>query len=222
MPATLHSVEQRFIERKTAHAMRQGRKVQLDHQVEEARLKRTAVVSRIELYNKTQELLLKASETARQGAQAKIEGMVTNALDAITGDPYQFKMELNKNAGAWSLSFRVINPAGTSLDPIDGCGGGIADICSMALRIAILEMYEPRVDGPIMLDENFKYLSREHRRTAIEWIRLISEKTGRQILLVTHVPELAAGADRCFEVTPHGETSVIEDVTQVQEHDPLP
>ena len=211
--ATLHSVEQRFIEARTSHTMRVGQKQMLDTQVAQARDLKKVALERQALYTKTAELLLKASEAARQLAQDKVEKMVTNALCAITGDPYQFKMELVKHAGNWNIDFRVINPNGTSVDPIDGCGGGIADICSMALRIAILEMYEPRVDGPFMGDENFKYLSREYRRGAIEWLHLITDKTGRQFIIVTHVPELAAGADRVFEVQPTGDTSKIIDIT---------
>jgi DNA repair exonuclease SbcCD ATPase subunit len=213
MPATLHSIEQRFLARQTEHAMRQGQKLQLDRQIEKVRMERKQEQVRLELYQHAQELLLKASSTARALAQAKIEDLVTLALSGITGDPYRFKMDLVQSAGSWQVRFWVVAPSGAELDPIDQCGGGIADICSMALRVAILEMYEPRIDGPILLDENMKYLSRDHDRAAVEFFRMLSEKTGRQIILVTHVPELARGAERCFEVVPEGETSRVEDIT---------
>jgi DNA repair exonuclease SbcCD ATPase subunit len=205
---SLHSLEQRFLYAQTAYTLKRGQQAQLEKQNQEAQVGQVQATTLITRYQQAQELLLAASATARSVAQAKIEELVTLALCAITGDPYQFKLELVQSAGQWTVRFLVVNPAGVELDP-GSCGGGIIDICSMALRIAILEMYEPRIEGPILLDENFKFLSREHIRTAIDLMKTLCEKTGRQIILVTHVPELAAGADRTLEVQPAGETSLI-------------
>jgi DNA repair exonuclease SbcCD ATPase subunit len=123
-------------------------------------------------------------------------------------------MDMVQSAGQWNVQFVVINPAGVELDPLDGCGGGIADIVSMTLRIAILQMYEPLIEGPALFDENGKFISRDHIRGFVEFLHTIQEKTNRQIIFVTHTPELASGADRVFEVTMEGETSNILDVTQ--------
>ena len=208
--ATLSSLEQKFLARQTNYTLQLGQKIQLDRQIQEARVHKERQEKASELYSQTQALLLHVSSTARVLAQSKIEELVSLALVAITGEPYAFKMDLHQAAGAWTVSFSVISPSGVTADPLDGCGGGIADICSMALRIAILEMYEPRIEGPILLDENFKFLSRDHIRAAAEFLESLSERTGRQILLITHVPELAEAAATTIEVRPQGSTSVIE------------
>ena len=213
MPATLRSIEGRYLERRTAVAMRQGQKAQLDKQIATARAQKAQLEVQQELFSKTAILLLKVSGNARSLAQAKIERLVTLALSAITGEAYSFKMDLVQHSGNWAVQFSVINPNGLELDPMTGCGGGIVDICSMALRIAILEMYEPRIDGPILLDEDFKFLSKDYMRAAVEFLRTLVTQTGRQILLVTHDPELAAGADRVYEVQPQGTSSTIVDRT---------
>jgi DNA repair exonuclease SbcCD ATPase subunit len=213
MASTLKSIEQRFLQRQTEHAMRAGQKAQLDLQIVQVRSEKAQALARQKLYSQVQALLLAASAAAREAVRSRITDLVTLALTAITGDPYRFKMDIVQHAGIWSVTFKVVNPAGVELDPLESCGGGIADICSMALRIAILEMYEPRVEGPILLDENMKFLSRDHIRTAGEFFHMICQKTKRQVLLVTHVPELAAAAERCFEIQPSGSTSTITDVT---------
>jgi DNA repair exonuclease SbcCD ATPase subunit len=197
--------------------MRSGQKMQLDKQIEAARAEQEDLLKRQVLYMKVQELLLKASETARSLVKEKIEHLVTLALGAITGEPYAFGMDLVQHSGNWSVEFTVTNPSGVTVDPINGAGGGIVDICSMALRIAILEMYEPRVQGPILLDEDFKFLSKDYVRPALEWIHMLIEKTDRQIILVTHEPAFAAGADRVFEVVPKGDTSLILDITRKED-----
>lgn len=216
MAATVHSIEQAYLDVKTAHSMRLGRKHQLDLEITKLREERVGLVARQELYGKTQLLLLKASETARTIAQAKIEQLVTMALIGITGNPYQFKMALVQHAGQWSCQYTVVTPQGLELDPITSVGGGIADICSMALRIAILEMYQPRIDGPILLDESMKFLSRDHQGRTVEFFQMIAKRTGRQIILVTHVPELAAGADTTIDVQPQGDTSTVSVTSSIE------
>ena len=206
---TLASLERAYLQAQTDHAMRLGAKHQLDRQIEEAKREQVDLLKRQELYSKVQELLLRASETARGLVTEKIEHLVTLALGAITGEPYHFGMSLVQHAGNWSVEFTVTNPSGVVVDPMSGAGGGIIDICSMALRIAILEMYEPRVQGPILLDEDFKFLSKDYVRPALEWIQMLIEKTGRQIILVTHEPAFAAGANKIFEVIPKGDTSIV-------------
>jgi DNA repair exonuclease SbcCD ATPase subunit len=85
-------------------------------------------------------------------------------------------------------------------DPLGSRGGGVVDIVSLALRIVILELYTPRIDGPLMLDEPTKQLSKEFSDRAAELLRAISERTGRQIILVTHDPVLAKEAEMRFQL----------------------
>jgi hypothetical protein len=219
MTSTLKSIEERYLERRTAHAMRAGQKAQLDAQYMAALKEKAELERRQDLYLRTQALLVKASGAARALAQEKIEHLVTMALGAITGSPYRFAMEVVTHGGNPTVRFTVINPAGVELDPLDSCGGGIVDICSMALRIAILEMYEPKIEGPILLDEDFKFLSKDHIRATVEFLHTLVEKTGRQLILVTHDQELAAGADATFEVIPAGESSQILTGSSVEEAD---
>jgi DNA repair exonuclease SbcCD ATPase subunit len=212
----LANLERQYLKLRTEYAMRSGQKLQLDRQVEEARKEAVELIKRQELYTKVQELLLKASETARGLVKEKVENLVTLALSAITGESYKFGMSLIQHAGNWSVEFSVTNPSGVTVDPLHSAGGGIVDICSMALRIAILEMYEPRIEGPILLDEDFKFLSKDYVRPALDWIKMLIEKTGRQIILVTHEPLLAAGANKVFEVIPQGNISIVKDITNIE------
>jgi DNA repair exonuclease SbcCD ATPase subunit len=61
----------------------------------------------------------------------------------------------------------------------------------------------------IILDEPFKQISEEYRDRAIEFVKKVSEQTGIQIILVTHIAELARNADKVFKVSNESGNSIV-------------
>jgi DNA repair exonuclease SbcCD ATPase subunit len=78
------------------------------------------------------------------------------------------------------------------------------DIISLALRVAMLESVYPPIDGPLMLDEPAKHVSEEYTQGVGEFIEKIEEAFGRQIILITHNQDLAAGGTRSYQFSIHG------------------
>ena len=70
---------------------------------------------------------------------------------------------------------------------------------SFALRIASYAL-EQGNDNVIILDEPFRFVSRDLVSRAGEILKVLSEKLNLQIILVTHIPELIDVADKVFEV----------------------
>lgn len=145
-------------------------------------------------------LLEHAGRGGRELITKKFNDIVTFALQSVFGEDYRFETshEVKRNA-VW-LDFRVVSsdydePA----DPIYSRGGGVTDIISLALRVILFELYTPRIDGPLILDEPTKQLSKQFSSRAAEFLSAISERTGRQIILVTHDPILAS-AGKTFEL----------------------
>lgn len=82
-------------------------------------------------------------------------------------------------------------------------GGGLRDVASFALRMAMLELQAGAgMDGPVFLDEIFNCISVHNIHAAGEFLKELAKRTDRQMILVTHQPVLLGYADRIFMATP--------------------
>jgi DNA repair exonuclease SbcCD ATPase subunit len=154
-----------------------------------------------ELFRKAIELVGMAGTTARESLKIGFEGIVTHALRSIVGEDYRFEIGLSKRGNLQEADFNVKSGELTlAFDPMDSRGGGIVDIISIALRVSLLELFYPRIQGPLILDEPFKHLSSIYINGAGEFLNGIAEKMGRQIIVVTHIHGLTYEADNIVEV----------------------
>jgi DNA repair exonuclease SbcCD ATPase subunit len=165
----------------------------------------------IALYQQVQALFAKASEFARQQLKLRIEETVTAALQAILAtDSIEFQIDMRTLSGNPAADWAVVSRYGDlaagnqvtiSANPEDGRGGGVADIVSLALRLALLELARPKPEGPVLLDEPGKHVSREYLPNMAEFLKQYARKTGRQIIMITHAEPLADVADVSYRVS---------------------
>jgi DNA repair ATPase RecN len=143
-----------------------------------------------------------AGETAREQAKQSVERVVTWALQAVFGPEISFVVSLEERRDQPEADFAVVSTYGGTTpvrtEPMEARGGGIVDVISLALRSVLLE--RTRMGGPLVLDEPGKHVSEEYSRALGEFIRAISEDTGRQVILVTHNSELAETAEVAYRV----------------------
>ncbi|OUN01364.1 MAG: hypothetical protein BAA04_07035 [Firmicutes bacterium ZCTH02-B6] len=177
---------------------------QLQRSLRQAESQLEALRERLQVLEAVQLLFAKTSELARARVKVHVEQVVTAALQAVFGRDMRFEIVLNDQAGQTAASWRVVDTMEggetVSGDPEDARGGGISDVVSLALRLALLELVRPRLGGPILLDEPGKHVSAEHRQALGEFLRAYAQRTGRQIIMVTHHEELAAVADVAYRV----------------------
>mgnify|MGYP001010784835 CR=1 FL=1 len=170
----------------------------------------------IETWRKVQVLLTKVSDYARRQLIQRIEETVTAALQTVLADDsLRFEVEIREVGGKPSAEWRVVSryaETEVSNNPEDARGGGIVDIVSLALRLALLERSRPRPEGPVILDEVGKHVSACYRENLAFFLKTYAERTKRQIILVTHAEELAACGDVTYRVT---QTDGISEVTPV-------
>ena len=146
-------------------------------------------------------LLEHAGQGAREFITKRFNDIVTFALQSVFGDDYRFETTLDIKRNAVWADFRVVSSGySEAADPLMSRGGGVVDIVSLALRIVLLELYTPRISGPLLLDEPTKQLSKEFSGRAAELLTAISERTGRQIILVTHDQVLAKESETRHEL----------------------
>ncbi|MCG0276063.1 MAG: ATPase [Thermosediminibacteraceae bacterium] len=157
----------------------------------------------VELLEKVRILLQKTSEYAREQAKQQIEMLVTRCLQFIFGENIEFKIELSEVRGRPEAEFYVVSSYGdTSIitKPQDARGGGIVDVISLALRIAVIQCSNTYVNGPIILDEPAKHVSNEYISNVAQFLKQISKIFKRQIIMVTHNQFLSEIADLAYKV----------------------
>lgn len=194
-----------------------GQLALLERQRAEKQATLEQVRQNIERWRKTQILLTKVVEYARRQLVTRIEETVTAALQTVLlDDSLRFEVELRELSGKPSAEWRVVSRYGNtevSNNPEDARGGGVVDIVSLALRLALLELSRPRPEGPVILDEVGKHVSAEYAENLAYFLRSYALKTGRQILLITHNETLAKAGDRAYKVTKNDQG--ISEVTEV-------
>jgi DNA repair exonuclease SbcCD ATPase subunit len=156
-------------------------------------------------------LLQQTSEHARKQAREQIEMLVTNTLRSVFGPDYAFKILLTEKAGRPEAEFYVVsNYAGEQLEtrPQDSRGGGVVDVVSLGLRIAMLETYRPRLEGALILDEPAKHVSDDFIQPTAQFLKTISDFFGRQVIMVTHDDHLAETAEVAYRVVLRDDHSV--------------
>ena len=173
----------------------------LSEQIEQSEQKIIGFDKKRELYTKSVELLNLVSEATKVKTKLGFEKIVTYALRYIYNSDYSFNLEFGRRGNLSELNFNVKTPdCKEPLDLLDSQAGGVLDIISVALRIALLELIKPRIEGFIMLDEPFRHLSVEYLSKAESLIQEINKKFNRQIIIITHKTELINKSNNIIKI----------------------
>jgi DNA repair ATPase RecN len=152
-------------------------------------------------FTKAIELLSFLSELTKQETKEGFNSLITFALRYIFNEPYQFQLEFGKRGNYDEADFKILPPNRTECgDILDSNGGGVIDIVTLALRIVLLELSKPKNEFFLVLDEPCKHLSLQYRPKMGEFFRYISQKTNRQLIIITHIEELKEYADKAIKI----------------------
>lgn len=182
----------------------EGKRQELERQYRSIREEWEDLHKKQDLYDKVRILLQTAADHARIQAKKQMETLVTNALQFVFGPMFQFEIELTDHGGKPHAEFYVITEwEGQRIrtKPQEARGGGVVDITSLALRVAFMESFRPRPEGPLILDEPGKHVSLEYVIPLLEFLKSVGEMFGRQIILVTHDSHLTEGAEQVFQIS---------------------
>lgn len=157
-----------------------------------------------------QALLQTVAQATQQELEYHISELVTLALAGVFANPYELCLdfELKRNRSEAFLTFRKRGRE-AKLDPMACTGGGAVDIAAMALRVSLWSLRRPRSRATIVMDEPFRFVSRDLQHKAAKMLKEISTRLGLQFIIITHERILIEYADRVFDVTQ------VEGVSQV-------
>jgi len=196
---TVHEIENRTARLRTVVEQGKGKRDLLFNQSRLKQAELNSVNGNIFTWEQVQLLLSRSSEYAREQLKSKIEETVTAALRCVFGDNgISFCIELGTSGGNPTANWQVISSYKdyeVAANPEDARGGGVTDVVSLALRLSLLELARPKHDGPVILDEPGKMISREYLPNVAAFLSKYGEKTGRQIIMITHHGILADAAD---------------------------
>ena len=145
-------------------------------------------------------LLSTMASMQRQDACSKLEDICSYALQYATGRNLKMRLDMKQYRNKIAAEVTVVKPdTGVENFPLDGGGGGLADIISMALRFTMLAIYNnPHVDGPVIFDEPAKNVSADYIPKVADFLMRSSTDFDRQIILSTHNEYIAGAAPKRF------------------------
>lgn len=154
----------------------------------------------LKLLEDAQVFLQKIAQETQEHLRFQIEDIVNLALETCFPGEYifQIKFEISRGKTEAELVF-LDQKTKRQIDPMNASGGGVVDLTTFALRIACYAL-ERGTDNVIVLDEPFRFLSRDLQQRAGEILKTLSERMNLQIIMVSHIGEIIDVADKVFEV----------------------
>ena len=155
---------------------------------------------RLMLVAEAQALLQKVATDTQSHLRFQIEDIVNLALDTCVPDEYTFSITFDIRGGRTEAGLGFISKAtGRPVDPMNASGGGVVDLTAFALRMASYAL-DATCDNVMILDEPFRFLSRDLQGRAGEILKVLSQRLGLQVIMVSHIGDIINAADRIFEV----------------------
>lgn len=165
-----------------------------------------------ELSEKVSSALAVAQIVAEQ-TQTKLEFHISNlvsmALAAVWDNPYTFQLRFTKRRDKTECDLVFIKNGKETDDVLGSAGGGVGDVASFALRLAVWSLNRSR--NVQILDEPFKYVSLDLQERCSAMLKKLSKELGIQIIMVSHLPNLIGSADKVFSVELKDGISIVKE-----------
>ena len=174
-----------------------GARDKLSSQIDESEKEIKRLQKEIVDSKKAQVIIQTVARQTQEQLEFHLSELVTLALQGIFPNPYDFRVDLLEKRGKTECDL-YFEKDGQRVDPMTGSGGGPVDVASFALRSSVWALKKNR--NVMILDEPFRFLSKNLHGKASNILSEISERLKTQIIMVTHSDELAATADRIFEI----------------------
>lgn len=191
---------------------RKGRKDQLEDTLKSDMECLDNILKTKDLYENVKKLLEMAAQYAREQAKEDMEYMVTQALQYVFEGDLEFKIEMEDNAIGPQAEFYVESKYGgqqlVKTRPQDARGGGVVDVISLALRVAMMQGR-----GVLILDEPAKQVSEEFAPNVANFLRYLTDQGDFQVIMVSHNRHLAQAAGKSYIVSIKEGVSMLSEVS---------
>ena len=165
------------------------------------------------LTEEARELFIAATAATQEKVKEFIEEMVSLAVQSVFGSEYWFTLESHNRRGQPEME-PIILWKQERLSPKGEVGGGVIDVVSFALRLVLWVLSSNKSAATFILDEPFKFLSKDRTDAVSSMIRGLADMLGVQIIMVSHDLGLIDTASKSWTVrrNPDGIAEVSENV----------
>jgi hypothetical protein len=174
------------------------------NEVRASHARATAEVERLTKYRAHLEQAQIIIQTVAQITQDQLEYRVSEltscALAAIFPRPYTMRVLFERKRGRTECALTFGLPNGAEVEPMDASGFGPVDVASFGLRLTGLSIQKPRKRPVVVLDEPFKFVSKDLLPRVSALIHELSAKLGIQFIIITHEDRLIEDNDNVFRV----------------------
>jgi DNA repair exonuclease SbcCD ATPase subunit len=176
----------------------------------------------IERHERTAKLFTTIGETRQELARQQIEGLVTRGLQTIFDEDLSFHLVPSVRGNNAQVDFMIRSVHDVPPDPerqtygpvqvdtpvLEARGGGMAVVVAFMLRLVVL-LLTPGTRKVLFLDESFAHVSRGYEPRVAEFLRMVSENAGVQIVLITHSDAFSDLADALYRLELEGGVTVV-------------
>lgn len=167
--------------------------------LEDLKYEYTTICEEIEYTDEAKDIVNQILIATHAQINGFIEELVTLALNIVYGDEYSFKVDnqVKRNKTETNL---IIMKNGEPFSPKEEVGGGINDVCSVALRLVFYSLSQDKTDRVFILDEPIKFLSKDKHCLFSDFLNQISDMLGVQIIIVSHSNEIINNSESGFRI----------------------
>ena len=124
------------------------------------------------------------------------------------------KAEVDKVRGKISVRLKTTFKGSDGLEieseSMDAFGGAVATIQSLLLRVALILKRELR--PLLILDETFAPVDENRVRLLVDFLKVLCDRLGMDILCVSHNPILTENADIAYRIKPTANGAIFEKI----------
>lgn len=203
-------IRKTFDDRKAELSRKKSENALLNRQITEMEDRILSLVGGLEVGQEALKFLEELANGRRGAMKGRIESVVTEALRMVYGDSYRIELSYGMKNNRSSLEIEMVRatPAGEVKRDMGGFGGGVADTISVPLRLMVL-VGSKQTDRVCVLDECWKHIDVVRIEMVGQFLRVLAEKLGMQVVFCTHHQALRAYSDRTYEVSETGGISKV-------------
>ncbi len=157
-------------------------------------------------------IMKESARMSQDHIASHLSSIVTQAVVAVIQKPYEFVCEFVERRGTSEADLYLVKD-GMKYDILESTGGGLADVCSFALKVAYLLL--SNVDRVLIIDEVSRHINSPEQRTAfVDVLFKLSEEFGIQMIINSTIPEIVERADNLITLSldSEGYSTVLQEV----------
>jgi hypothetical protein len=175
-----------------------------------------SAAEKMQLSTEALEFLEEVANSRRGSIKSRLESILTEALQLVYDKSRSIELTYTVKANRSFLAFEIVRetPNGKVRRVLDGTGSGlgVSDTVSVPLRLLVL-LGSKQADRVCVLDESYRHLGNERVPLAAQFLKVLTERLGVQVILLSHHEALRSDVDAAYEVREGKSSSTISRVS---------